>query len=179
MSTDEDKIKIFLAAGMSQEKAKSIVELLNTADKEKELKEAYEKLPSVDTEKWHEVGEVGVDAGMVWIGDPCYIMKMPHHEGAQEDPLPTTLGKTWHDFCDIMHQYETPQEFYEKHLKLGHKWMDKAVQFNYEAGHPGLGVCMASGYGDGSYPVYVRYNSEGRIAEARIVFISDESDEDE
>ena len=29
------------------------------------------------------------------------------------------------------------------------------------------------GYGDGEYPVYIRKNSEGRVAEIRIVFIKE------
>jgi hypothetical protein len=37
---------------------------------------------------------------------------------------------------------------------------------------------MSSGWGDGTYPVLIRRNEEGRIAEARIVFI-DEEDDDE
>jgi len=24
--------------------------------------------------EWEKVGEVGVDAGLMWLGDPCYIM---------------------------------------------------------------------------------------------------------
>lgn len=45
------------------------------------------------------------------------------------------------------------------------------TQINHPLGHPGAAVVMHSGYGDGSYPVYVRYNDEGRVAEATIVFI--------
>lgn len=35
---------------------------------------------------------------------------------------------------------------------------------------PGMGLTVDSG-GDGSYPVYVKYNSEGRVAEVRVVFL--------
>lgn len=24
--------------------------------------------------EWEKVGEVGVDAGLIWIGDPCYVV---------------------------------------------------------------------------------------------------------
>lgn len=36
------------------------------------------------------------------------------------------------------------------------------------------GIVVGSGYGDGTYPVYMRRNSEGRVIEAKIVFIIDE-----
>ncbi len=24
--------------------------------------------------KWEKIGQIGVDAGLCWIGDPCYIL---------------------------------------------------------------------------------------------------------
>jgi len=41
---------------------------------------------------------------------------------------------------------------------------------NYALGHPGLGVVVSTGYGDGEYPVEVRRNEDGRIAEVRVRF---------
>jgi len=75
------------------------------------------------------VGVVGVDAGIVWLGDPCYIM--------HKKKLPKTVGKDWEEFCNI----------------LGGEYPVRK-QFNYELGHPGLGVVVGSGIGDGVYPVY-------------------------
>jgi hypothetical protein len=83
------------------------------------------------------LGHIGVDAGIVWIGDPCYIM---HRE---ERGLPSTVGKNWHEFCD----------------KLGD---DFSTSFNYEAGHEGLGVCTSTYWGDGTYPVIGFFEKEGR-----------------
>lgn len=49
------------------------------------------------------------------------------------------------------------------------------LQLNFQAGHPGAGVTICAGLGDGVYPVYVRYEDvEGwgkRVAEAKIVFL--------
>lgn len=49
------------------------------------------------------------------------------------------------------------------------------LQLNFKAGHPGAGVIVSAGLGDGVYPVYVRYEEvEGwgkRVAEAKIVFL--------
>lgn len=92
---------------------------------------------------WKLVGHIGVDAGLCWIGDPCYIL---HQEG---EGLPSTLGKDWKEFCDAIHSAS------DKYPTM--------KSFNYELGHEGLGVCVSTGYGDGSYPVYAHL-SEGRVA---------------
>lgn len=42
--------------------------------------------------------------------------------------------------------------------------------FGHRPGETGLGIMMDTAYGDGAYPVFVEYNSEGRIAQATIVF---------
>jgi len=38
------------------------------------------------------------------------------------------------------------------------------------------GVVVDSGYGDGNYNVYIKKNHEGRVMEARIVFITHEEE---
>src|SRR5438270_340558 len=40
------------------------------------------------------IGEIGVDAGLCWIGDPCYIL--------HTDQPPKAIGKSWDEFCDIV-----------------------------------------------------------------------------
>ena len=93
--------------------------------------------------KWEQVGVIGVDAGLCWIGDPSYCVT----PDATEHP-----AKNWNEFCDII--------------------KDKDVHaFPYKKGHPGLGVVVSTGYGDGVYPVFVRRNAEGRIAEVRVRFV--------
>jgi len=102
------------------------------------------------------IGEIGVDAGLCWIGDPCYILH-------KEQP-PKAIGKSWDEFCDILHedlQYPTGK------------------QFNYDLGHPGLGVLVSTGYGDGVYPVYAEFNDEGRIAKVWVEFIGQDDESDE
>jgi hypothetical protein len=95
------------------------------------------------------VGEIGVDAGLCWVGDPCYIMHC-------EDGLPKDLGKNWEEFCDKVNK------------------MDYARQFNYDLGHAGLGVVVSTGFGDGVYPVYAKISDEGewgkRVKEITIKF---------
>jgi len=94
------------------------------------------------------IGEIGVDAGLCWIGDPCYILHAA--------PTPKAIGKDWGEFCDILH--EDAQ---------GHIYK----QFNYDLGHAGLGVVVSSGYGDGTYPVFAEFNEEGQVAKVWVEFI--------
>lgn len=102
---------------------------------------------------WTKIGVVGVDAGLIWLGDPCYIL----HKDA--DRAYEAIGKSWREFCD-------------KLSDTAH-----ATQFDYDAGHPGLGVCVNSGLGDGQYNVEARIvDVPGwgkRVAEVRIVFIDE------
>ena len=45
-------------------------------------------------------------------------------------------------------------------------------------GHPGLGVCVSTGFGDGEYPVYAEIDEVPgwgtRVKSIEVVFISDE-----
>jgi hypothetical protein len=100
-------------------------------------------------EHWQKIGEVGVDAGLIWVGDPCYI----HHDNSE---IEKEWGKTWSEFCEILSEKEKGK-------------YPTAVQFNYSLGHPGLGVCVSSGYGDGCYPVFVK-RKDGMIKELKVVF---------
>lgn len=103
------------------------------------------------------VGTIGVDAGLCWVGDPCYIL--------HADKLPEDIGKNWMDFCDKIEGVDYPT------LK----------QFNYDLGHPGLGVCVSTGFGDGEYPVYAIVSDEGvwgkRVKSITVEFISEEEDD--
>jgi hypothetical protein len=102
---------------------------------------------------WEQVGMIGVDAGLCWIGDPCYCVT----PDATEHP-----AATWSEFCDKL--FGSSED------------VPKTRQWRYKRGHNGLGVSVETGYGDGTYPVYVKYNSEGRVAEVRVVFIGVEDE---
>jgi hypothetical protein len=92
------------------------------------------------------VGHIGVDAGLCWIGDPCYIL---HKDKGDK---PAAIGKDWGDFCDTLGKdYPT--------LK----------SYNYDMGHEGLGVCVSTGYGDGCYPVFATIKN-GRVAKVTVDF---------
>jgi hypothetical protein len=97
--------------------------------------------------KWEKVGVIGVDAGLCWIGDPCYCVT----PDADNHP-----AKNWKEFCRKL-DLTNPNTL--------------TKQWNYKAGHPGLGVSVSTGYGDGEYNVYVKKTNEGRISEVKVVFI--------
>lgn len=89
------------------------------------------------SDKWELVGHVGVDAGLVMVGDPCY-----------------TLGddashrvKSWDEFCDTL-PFNGPATIHDT----------------------GFGIVVSSGYGDGSYPVYVKKNRDGRVVGLKVEF---------
>jgi len=102
------------------------------------------------SDDWERVGVIGVDAGLCWIGDPCYLTP----NSSSGNPL-----TDWGEFCNSLPSRLT------------------AKQFNYAKGHPGLGVCISSGYGDGVYDVFIRKNEEGRVVEAKVVFITEKEEE--
>jgi len=98
--------------------------------------------------QWEQVGVIGVDAGLCWIGDPCYVLK----DKAEKRPF--DLGKDWHGFCERLWKREARG----------------AAQWNHDGGHAGLGVTVGTGHGDGEYPVLVRRNAEGRVMAVMVDF---------
>lgn len=91
--------------------------------------------------KWTKVGVVGVDAGLIWVGDPCYIMG--------DDA--SNRVKSWSEFCKLLNV--------------------EKVDGVMEPLKHGIGLAISSGYGDGVYPVSVKYNDEGRVAALKVDFI--------
>ena len=75
------------------------------------------------------IGEISIDSGLVWIGDPCYIL----HKN--QDEQPQDIGRTWEEFCQKL------------------KGMNHAKQFEHFKGFSGLGVVASTGLGDGVYDV--------------------------
>ena len=104
--------------------------------------------------KWKTVGYIGVDSGICWIGDPCYIL--------HKNPPPKDIASNWISFCEELFDRQVEGVTSFKHVFEGIKG---------EASNDGLGVAVRTGYGDGFYPVQIKYNKEGRISEVRVKFI--------
>lgn len=91
------------------------------------------------------IGHVGVDAGLMYIGDPCYEIGSDASE---------KFAGTWSDFCNL----------------LGSSEDNGILKLPYKLGHEGKAVVVSSGYGDGTYPVYVE-RKDGRIARVIVDFM--------
>lgn len=94
------------------------------------------------------IGHIGVDAGIIWIGDPCYIL---HKEKEEIEPI---LGKDWGEFCDIL-----GDTIYKS--------------FNYKKGHEGLGVCTSTKDGDGFYDVIGFFDGDSSTPSCVLVDFDD------
>lgn len=114
---------------------------------QREIDKCQEVLDNWPEDGWKKVGIIRVDAGICWVGDPCYIL---HQDNPPED-----IGKDWGEFVDKLYPTMSPPQY---------------RQFNCDEGHPGLGVVVNTGYGDGYYPVEARLE-DGRVAELRVKFI--------
>jgi hypothetical protein len=102
-------------------------------------------------------GWIGVDAGIIWVGDPCYLKGAL---GGKDDQV------TWQRFCD--------RAWAEAEAR-GDKW-GPAEPLGQD-----LGFWIPSGYGDGRYPVTVEYH-DGRPMRVTIEFFATEDqfqDEDD
>ena len=103
-----------------------------------------------------QIGEIGIDAGLCWIGDPCYIV--------HAERTPKAVGKNWEEFCNLLHDDDQ---------------YPMCKQFNYDLGHAGLGVVVSTGYGDGVYPVFAEFSDDGRIARVWVEFIDQDDNNDQ
>jgi hypothetical protein len=103
------------------------------------------------------IGSVGVDAGLVWVGDPCYIL---------HTPLPTDMGTRWEEFCDIYSGHPVTDQP-EAPLPIVRRGRCFA---QFEAG-----VCVNTADGDGDYPVFAKYGdsvlNKDVIVELRIPLV--------
>lgn len=96
------------------------------------------------------IGSVWVDSGQMMLGDPCYLEQWGGHDAAFDRPGEYSYAGACTATCSD-----------ESAGMLG----------------DGLAAVFSTGYGDGTYPVDVTYNSEGRVVAVTILFDED-PDED-
>lgn len=95
--------------------------------------------------KWVRVGEAAVDAGVLLLIDPCYLVG--DNASRAERVFQQVLGA-------IANNGSLPDEYVNLYNDYG-------VQD---------AVVVHTGYGDGSYPVSVQYDAEGRVAQVKVDF---------
>lgn len=97
-----------------------------------------------------QIGTVGVDAGMLYLGDPCYV-------------IDKELGKMpWGEFLDKLYASDPrPNAMH---------WTVSAPFPNPAAGEFRAGIVVTTGYGDGEYPVFAEINEEGRVMSVTVNF---------
>jgi len=98
--------------------------------------------------KWEKIGKIDVDAGLCWVGDRCYVLGVDASHGP----------KNWQELCSVLFNHT-------EHDEQGH------------SSPLGVGVAVQTGYGDGSYPVYIRRGHEGRIVGVMVAFDVDDEDD--
>ena len=114
--------------------------------------------------KTFHVGDIYVDSGLCYIGDPGSIIpdssqpaKNFNPDGEEEGPL------DWDNFMylldDVEHQKGAPLDGAPEVLAL-------------EVLGKGQGLVFPAGHGDGIYPVYITLGNDGRPEAAMIVFKS-------
>ena len=79
-----------------------------------------------------QVGNISVDAGLCWVGDPCYLIQKSN---------PPKEIENWGNFVEAM-------------LRSTRSDSPVIKSFNHKRGHEGLGICVSTGIGDGLYPVF-------------------------
>lgn len=123
---------------------------IRNVDLKEQVRRLQKQLASQET-PWEPAGVIGVDAGLCWIGDPCYCVT----PDANEHP-----AQTWGEFCENLRDLDR-QGF---------------QQFNYRRGQEGLGVAVSTGYGDGQYPVSIQRTSDGRVAGVCVDFVGEDDE---
>lgn len=94
------------------------------------------------------VGFCAVDSGQIMLVDPCYVKDFK--DGEEFEPTKGRHPFSYNGACGAT---------------LSEKMCGELAG--------GTACVVSSGYGDGSYPVYVTYSPDGRIASATIQFISE------
>ena len=103
------------------------------------------------------VGYCDVDAGLIMVGDPCYASIDDNGDPERRHKI-----HDWSEFVSWLYEDKGHDE----------PFLHKAIP--HPRGHMGAGVVVASGFGDGTYPVYITiedFDSWGlRVTGLRIDF---------
>ena len=143
------------------------------------------------------IGNVGVDSGQLLLCDPCYIDSQWKKEDFEDIRVyknehtdrTLTYLKDFTNYEELIPEYgKTMNILISEHdwqltespaAKSGFSYNacakatlseDGHGQLNYELGHPGVGVSFSTAFGDGYYPVYAKYGSDGILKSVTVEF---------
>lgn len=105
----------------------------------------------VEIEGLEFIGSFAVDSGQAMVGDPCYLDQWKTDEGLEWN-LEGKVGQYSYQGASATTLENTGT------MELG----------------GGLAVAFSTGYGDGSYPVWAKFDEAGRIEKIVIEFVGDE-----
>jgi|SanBayMetagenome_1026888.scaffolds.fasta_scaffold17305_3 hypothetical protein len=104
------------------------------------------------------IGSFAVDSGQAIVGDPCYLDKWENW--AEDEPFDN-------------HKEKAGNYGYLGSCGVTLSESSAGTLGNSEA------VAFTTGYGDGLYPVYAKYNEDGRIVMVVIDFNDELNDEEQ
>lgn len=129
------------------------------------------------------VGYVGVDAGLMWVGDPCYVIGKVGDSEEEREKV-ESWNKHWFgregSFCDLLEATDAKREGKEHGNVYRFPMCLTSAQDMLEATSQAhcTGIAVSSGWGDGVYPVYVEYEGR-RVKSVTVEFMEDDEDEDD
>jgi hypothetical protein len=100
------------------------------------------------------------------------------------EPIPESIGVDsgqagffdYDKYPETAGEYGDGESFYDAACKVTYDEKDRTRQAGIVEG---IGVNSSSGFGDGSYDLYVGRNSIGQVVSARLVFFYDKAEEDD
>ena len=151
------------------------------------------------------IGVVGVDSGQIMVCDPCYIDSQWAKEDFQDirivqdvktkdtfqfrkdfenyDSIIDTYGKSVNDLIEngtliqLKDDSKATNNFSYNACCKATLGEEVGGQLNYTFGHPGVGVAVRSGFGDGVYDVFAEIKDCGefgkRVSKVEIILIED------
>jgi hypothetical protein len=114
------------------------------------------------------VGVCGVDSGLIWIGDPCYIRQHPQLFCGGQTVLEGEQPKGVRSFMSRGEiTYNDPNA---KGVKLPDRWNELCKKLDHIPQEMYSGIITDNHIGDGGFPVYVTKDKDGRVRKLEILF---------
>jgi hypothetical protein len=112
------------------------------------------------------IGEIGVDAGMMYCGDPCYIARTPLGLTGTDRAIEEGGGEQDKHWREFLKGIAGPEGYLESHATVEGRMVraDGTVAHTFPAG-----VVWVTG-GDGCFPVFAEFDDDGTIARVTIDF---------